>query len=168
MTIKIYAIGKIKDFYKSGVDEYVKRLGGYTKIEIIELKDDSVSEKPSISEITKAKDNEGKRVLSLVKNNEFLIGLDLGKKEFTSEEFATFLNEKLVSNGSNISFVIGGSYGLSDELKKRVNCSITLSKLTFPHQLARLVLLEQIYRAFKILNNETYHKWNTKTLKNLN
>ncbi len=158
MTIKIYAIGKIKDFYKSGVDEYVKRLGGYTKIEIIELKDDSVSEKPSISEITKAKDNEGKRVLSLVKNNEFLIGLDLGKKEFTSEEFAAFLNEKLVSNGSNVSFVIGGSYGLSDELKKRVNCSITLSKLTFPHQLARLVLLEQIYRAFKILNNETYHK----------
>lgn len=158
MTIKIYAIGKIKDFYKSGVDEYVKRLGGYTKIEIIEIKDDSISEKPSISEITKAKDNEGKRVLSLVKNNEFLIGLDLGKKEFTSEEFATFLNEKLVSNGSNISFVIGGSYGLSDELKNRANCSITLSKLTFPHQLARLVLLEQIYRAFKILNNETYHK----------
>ena len=158
MTIKIYAIGKIKDFYKSGVDEYVKRLGGYVKIEIIELKDDSVSEKPSISEITKAKDNEGKRVLSLVKNNEFLIGLDLGKKEFTSEEFAAFLNEKLVSNGSNISFVIGGSYGLSDELKKRVNCSITLSKLTIPHQLAILFLLEQIYRAFKILNNETYHK----------
>ena len=88
MTIKIYAIGKIKDFYKSGVDEYVKRLSGYVKIEIIELKDDSISEKPSISEITKVKDNEGKRVLSLVKNNEFLIGLDLGKKEFTSEEFA--------------------------------------------------------------------------------
>ena len=168
MTIKIYAIGKIKDFYKAGVDEYVKRISGYSKIEIIEVKDDSISEKPSLSEINKAKDNEGKRVLSLVKNNEFLIGLDLNKKEFTSEEFASFLNQKLVDNGSNISFVIGGSYGLSDELKNRVNYSITLSKLTFPHKLARLVLLEQIYRAFKIINNETYHKWCTKTLNNLN
>ena len=158
MTIKIYAIGKIKDFYKSGVDEYVKRISGYSKIEIIEVKDDSLSEKPSQSEINKAKDNEGKRVLSLVKNNEFLIGLDLQKREFNSEEFAKFLNDSLISNGANISFVIGGSYGLSDELKKRVNTSITLSKLTFPHQLARLVLLEQIYRAFKIINNETYHK----------
>ena len=158
MTIKIYAIGKIKDFYKSGVDEYVKRLSGYTKIEIIEVKDESISEKPSNSEIIKAKDNEGKRVLSLLKQGEYLIGLDLNKKEYTSEEFATFLNEKLVGNGSNISFVIGGSYGLSDELKQRLNTSITLSKLTFPHQLARLVLLEQIYRAFKINNNETYHK----------
>lgn len=158
MTIKIYAIGKIKDFYKTGVDEYVKRISGYAKVKIIEVKDDSISEKPSQSEIIKAKDNEGKRVLSLLKNNEFLIGLDLNKKEFTSEEFASFLNEKLVTNGASISFVIGGSYGLSDELKKRVNTSITLSKLTYPHQLARLVLLEQIYRAFKIINNETYHK----------
>ena len=158
MTIKIYAIGKIKDFYKSGVDEYLKRLSGYTKIEVIEVKDDSISDKPSEVEISKAKDNEGKRVLSLLKNNEYLIGLDLNKKEYTSEEFATFIKDKLVENGSNISFVIGGSYGLSDELKKRVNTSITLSRLTFPHQLARLVLLEQIYRAFKIINNETYHK----------
>ena len=158
MTIKIYAIGKIKDFYKSGVDEYLKRLSGYAKIEVIEVKDDSISDKPSEVEISKAKDNEGKRVLSLLKNNEYLIGLDLNKKEYTSEEFATFIKDKLVENGSNISFVIGGSYGLSDELKKRVNTSITLSRLTFPHQLARLVLLEQIYRAFKIINNETYHK----------
>ena len=158
MTIKIYAIGKIKDFYKTGVDEYVKRISGYAKVEIIEVKDESISDKPSLSEITKAKDSEGKRVLALVKNNEFLIGLDLNKREFTSEEFASFLNDKLVENGSNISFVIGGSYGLSDELKNRVNTSITLSKLTYPHQLARLVLLEQIFRAFKIINNETYHK----------
>ena len=158
MTIKIYAIGKIKDFYKSGVDEYIKRLSGYVKIEVVELKDDSISDKPSISEITKAKDNEGKRVLSLLKNNEYLIGLDLNKKEYDSEGFAKYLSEKLVDNGASISFVIGGSYGLSDELKNRLNSSITLSKLTFPHQLARLILLEQIYRAFKILNNETYHK----------
>lgn len=158
MNIKIYAIGKVKDFYKSGVDEYIKRISGYSKIEVTELKDESLSEQPSISEINKAKDSEGKRVLSLLKNNEYLIGLDLNKKQYTSEEFAEFLNTKLVENGSNISFVIGGSYGLSDELKKRVNTSICLSNLTFPHQLARLILLEQIFRAFKIINNETYHK----------
>ena len=158
MTIKIYAIGKIKDFYKSGVDEYVKRLSGYTKVEIIEVKDESISDKPSEAEITKAKDNEGKRVLSLVKNGEYLIGLDLNKKQYTSEEFASFLNQKLIDNGANISFVIGGSYGLSDELRKRVNTSICLSNMTLPHQLARLVLLEQIFRAFKIINNESYHK----------
>ena len=168
MTIKIYAIGKIKDFYKDGVNEYIKRISGYCKIEIIEVKDESLSDRPNELEIKKAKDNEGKRVLSLLKNNEYLIGLDLNKKEFTSEEFASFIKNKLEEAGSNISFVIGGSYGLSDELKNRVNTSITLSRLTFPHQLARLVLLEQIFRAFKIINNETYHKWNTKNLKNLN
>ena len=158
MTIKIYAIGKIKDFYKDGVDEYIKRISGYSKIQVIEVKDESINEKPSDLEIKKAIDNEGKRVLSLLKNNEFLIGLDLNKKELTSEEFASFLLNKIVNNGSNVSFVIGGSYGLSEELKQRLNASICLSKLTFPHQLARLILVEQIYRAFKIINNETYHK----------
>ena len=157
MTIKIYAIGKIKDFYKSGCDEYLKRISGYSKIEVIEL-NESVSDKPFISEINKVKDIEGKRVLSLLKNNEYLIGLDLNKKQYSSEEFASFINQKLIDNGASISFVIGGSYGLSDELKKRVNTSICLSNMTLPHQLARLVLLEQIFRAFKIINNENYHK----------
>ncbi len=156
--IKIYAIGKIKDFYKSGCDEYLKRISGYSKIEVIEVKDDSIPTKPSESEIKKAKDNEGKRILDLLKSNEYLISLDLNKKELTSEEFASFLSNSLLKGGNNISFVIGGSYGLSDELKKRVNASISLSNLTFPHQLARLILLEQIFRAFKIINNETYHK----------
>lgn len=158
MTIKIYCIGKIKDFYKVGVDEYVKRLLPYAKIDIIELKDESVSDKPSEKEITKVKDSEGSRVLKLLKPNEYLIGLDLNKKEMGSVEFSKYLNDSLNNNGASVSFVIGGSYGLSDELKRRVNDSISFSKMTFPHQLARLILLEQIYRAFKILNNETYHK----------
>ena len=158
MTIKIYAIGKIKEFYKSGCDEYLKRISGYSKIEIIELKDDSIPDKPSLNGINKAKDNEGKRVLALLKPNEYLVGLDLSKRELTSEEFASFLKENIESHGASISFVIGGSYGLSDELKKRVNNSISISKFTLPHQLARLVLVEQIFRAFKIINNETYHK----------
>lgn len=158
MKIKIYAIGKIKDFFKLGADEYVKRLSSYCKIEIVELKDESLPEKPSKKEIQKAIDLEGKRVVAQLKEGEYLISLDLNKKEYTSEEFAAFISKELESHGANISFVIGGSYGLSDELKSRVNASICLSKMTFPHQLARLILLEQIYRAFKILNNETYHK----------
>ena len=158
MKIKIYAIGKVKDFYKLGVDEYIKRLSSYCKVEVIELKDESLSDKPNESEIKKAIDNEGKRVLTQLKDNEYLISLDLNKKELDSVEFSKYLSNKLESNGSNVSFVIGGSYGLSDELKKRVNDSLSLGKMTYPHQLARLILLEQIYRAFKILNNETYHK----------
>ena len=158
MKIKIYAIGKIKVFYKLGCDEYIKRLSSYTQVEVVELKDEPIPDKPSESEILKAKKSEGNRVLSCLKDKEYLIALDLNQKEMTSEAFAKYLNNKLVSNGANISFVIGGSYGLSNELKSRVNDSVSLSTLTYPHQLARLVLLEQIFRAFKILNNETYHK----------
>ena len=158
MNIKIYAIGKCKDFYKAGVDEYTKRLSSYCKLTIVELKDESIPDKPSQSQIDKALEAEGNRVLSLLKPNEYLIALDLNQKEMDSVEFSKFLSGKLESNGSNISFVIGGSYGLSNKLKERVNSSITLSKMTFPHQLARLILLEQIFRAFKILSNETYHK----------
>ena len=158
MKIKIYCIGKIKEQYlKDGINEYVKRILPYSNIEIIEVNDSKVKDNPNSSDVEKAKNEEGERVLKLIKND-YLIGLDLNKKEQTSEEFASFLQSKLVEGGSNISFVIGGSYGLSDSLKIRCNSSISLSKLTFLHQMTRLILLEQIYRAFKILNNETYHK----------
>ena len=159
MKIRIYAIGKIKDAYlKMGVEEYLKKIKPYTDIEIIEVKDESISENPHDSEIKKAIDIEGSRIIKLLKNNEYLIGLDLNKKEYTSPDFAKYINDKLELNGANISFVIGGSYGLSEELKNRCNDSISLSKMTFLHQMTRLILLEQIYRAFKINRNETYHK----------
>ena len=158
MKIRVYCIGKIKEQYlKDGINEYLKRISAYSNIEIVEVADSKVKDNPNSSDIEKAKNEEGERVLKLLKND-YLIGLDLNKKEQTSEEFAEFLQSKLVEGGSNISFVIGGSYGLSDALKKRCNTSISLSKLTFLHQMSRLILLEQIYRAFKILNNETYHK----------
>ena len=158
MKIKIYCIGKIKEQYlKDGINEYVRRISPYSAIEIIEVADSKVKDNPNDSDVSKAKNEEGERVLKLLKND-YLIGLDLNKPEFTSEEFAQFINKKFVEGGSNISFVIGGSYGLSDALKARCNSSISLSKLTFLHQMTRLILLEQIYRAFKILNNETYHK----------
>ena len=158
MKIKIYCIGKIKEQYlKDGINEYLKRISAYSNVEIIEVLDSKVKDNPNSFDIEKAKNEEGERVLKLLKND-YLIGLDLNRKEFTSEEFAELISKKMVEGGSSISFVIGGSYGLSDALKNRCNSFITLSKLTFLHQMTRLILLEQIYRAFKILNNETYHK----------
>lgn len=158
MKIKIYCIGKIKEQYlKDGINEYLKRISPYSNIEIVEVIDSKVKDNPNASDIKKAKDEEGERVLKLIKND-LLIALDMNKKELLSEEFADFISKKMIEGGSSISFVIGGSYGLSDTLKERCNYSISLSKMTFLHQMTRLILLEQIYRAFKILNNETYHK----------
>ena len=159
MRIRIIAIGKIKeDYLKSGISEYLKRIRPYCDIEIIEVNDSSVRDNPNQSEIERVKNEEGKRVLKLLKTGEFCVNLDLEKQEFSSEEFAAFLEKKLEIAGAFLTFIIGGSYGLSDELKQRANASISLSKMTFLHQMTRLVLLEQIYRGFKILNHETYHK----------
>lgn len=159
MKIRILCIGKIKEPYlKEGILEYVKRIRAYAKVEIVEVADSKVKDNPNDAEIEKVKNEEGERVLKLLKNTDYLIGLDLGQKEPTSKEFAGFLMKKLEESGSNLNFVIGGSYGLSESLKKRCNSRISLSKLTFLHQMTRLILLEQIFRGFKILNNETYHK----------
>ena len=159
MKIRIIAIGRIKEKYlKEGIEEYLTRIRPYSQIEIVEVNDEPVVDNPNESEIQKAINKEGERVLKILKPSDYLIGLDLNKKELDSVEFASFLEKKFVLGGSNISFVIGGSYGLSDELKKRCNDSISLSKMTFLHQMTRLILLEQIYRAFKISKNETYHK----------
>ena len=159
MKIKIYAIGKIKENYlKLGIDDYLKKIRPYSQIEIVEVNDEPIPNNPNSSEIEIAKNLEGKKVLQLLKNNEYLIGLDLNKKELESPAFAEYLDKKLEISGANLAFVIGGSYGLSDELKNRCDDSLSLSKMTFLHQMTRLILLEQIYRAFKILRNETYHK----------
>lgn len=159
MSIKVIAVGKIKENYlKEGINEYLKRLQPYVKTEIIEVNDSSVSLNPNDSEIRKVKYTEGQRVLKYVKDTDFVINLDLNKKELESPEFAKYIDNKFTLGHSNLVFIIGGSYGLSDELKNRANDSISLSKMTFLHQMTRLILLEQIYRSFKILNNETYHK----------
>ena len=159
MKIRIIAIGKIKETYlKLGIEEYLKRIKPYSQIEIIEVNDEPVKDNPSDSEIEIVKNKEGQKVLKLLKDSDYLISLDLGKKQLKSPEFARFLEEKFVLGNSLVTFVIGGSYGLSDELKIRANDSISLSEMTFLHQMTRLILLEQIYRAFKINRNETYHK----------
>lgn len=159
MKIKLYVIGKIKDEYlKIGINDYLTRIKPYVNVEIYEVKDEAVKQNASLKDIEKAKDIEGERIIKLLKNDDYLISLDLNKKQFKSEDFAAYLNKKLVENNASISFVIGGSYGLSNALRNRSNDSFSLSNMTFTHQMTRLILLEQIYRSFKILNNETYHK----------
>ena len=159
MKIRIMCIGKIKEaFLKEGISEYLSRLKPYCKLEIIEVDDEPIRDNPNSSDIKKAIDKEGERILKKLKNSDYLISLDLNKKELNSETFADFLMKKIEISNSNLTFVIGGSYGLSDSLKQRANDSISLSQMTFTHQMTRLILLEQIYRSFKILNNEVYHK----------
>lgn len=159
MKIKIIAVGKIKENYlKDGINEYLLRLSAYAKTEIVEVPDSKVKDNPNEGDILKVINEEGERILSKIKSSEYVINLDLNKKEFDSVEFSKFIESKLVEGGSSITFVIGGSYGLSQKVKDRANYSISLSKMTFLHQMTRLILLEQIYRSFKILNNETYHK----------
>ncbi|MFA7193230.1 MAG: 23S rRNA (pseudouridine(1915)-N(3))-methyltransferase RlmH [Bacilli bacterium] len=159
MKIKILAVGKIKEqYFKDAICEYLKRLSRFAEIEIIEINDQSVADRPSQKEIEKAKDIEAQKVLKKIKNDEHVILLDLGQKELESPQFAVFLERKLIDNGGKLLFVIGGSYGLGEALKKRSNDSISLAKMTFTHQMSRIIFLEQLYRAFKILNNEVYHK----------
>ena len=159
MKIKIIAVGKIKEQYlKDGIAEYLQRLSSYAKVEIVEVNDLKVKDNPNESDINKVINEEGERILSKIKSGDLVVNLDLNKKEFDSVEFSKFLNDKIVEGGASVTFVIGGSYGLSNQVKERANYSISLSKMTFLHQMTRLILLEQIYRSFKILNNETYHK----------
>ena len=150
--IKLICVGKIKEKYlNEAIDEYKKRLSKYTKLDIVELPDSSYNE------IDKVKKEEGKLILKHIKETDNVIILDINGQELSSVELTTKLCFIETMN-SNITFIIGGSYGLSEEVKKRANYSISFSKLTFPHQLCRVILLEQLYRTYKIRNNENYHK----------
>lgn len=149
--IKIITVGKIKEKYlKDAINEYLKRLSKYTKINLIEVPDENF-------DITKTLETEKKSILKYVSEKDYIITMEIEGKELSSIEFAKKIDEIQISN-SNICFIIGGSYGLSDEIKKMSNFKLSFSKMTFPHQLFRLILLEQIYRAYKINNNESYHK----------
>ena len=143
--IKIIAIGKIKENYlKEAINEYQKRISKYHKLEIIEIEDDNII-------------NEKDRILKHINKKDYLIALDIQGIELTSIELSKKI-DNIFLNNSNITFIIGGSNGLHDSIKNIVDYKLSFSKMTFPHQLFRLILLEQIYRSFKILNNETYHK----------
>ena len=159
MNITIISVGKLKEKYlKQAIDEYSKRLTRYCKIDSIELPDEKTPDNASEKEELQIKYKEGQLILSKIKDNMFVIAMDLNAKQMTSEEFSRFIETQGVMGNSNITFVIGGSLGLSDEVLKRADYKLSFSKMTFPHQLMRLILLEQVYRAFRINNNEPYHK----------
>ena len=150
--IKIICLGKIKeDFFKDAEKEYLKRLQKYTKLEIIELED----EKDKDIKVCLSKEEQ--LIKKSIKDKDNLVLLDINAKEYTSTEFSNFINKELTEN-SNITFIIGSSNGVSEEIKRLAKKKVSFSKLTFPHQMFRIILLEQIYRSFKIINNESYHK----------
>ena len=156
--INVICVGKIKENYlKEAILEYSKRLSKYCKLNIIEVSDESIPDNISDKQVDNIKNIEGKKILQHIKNS-YVIALDLNGKQYTSEEFASKIQSILLNFNSNISFIIGGSLGLSKEVLNSSNELICFSQMTFPHQLIRVFLLEQTYRAFKILNNETYHK----------
>ena len=143
--MKLICVGKIKENYlKDAINEYLKRLSKYTKLEVIELKDSNINDEEEL-------------ILKHINNNDFVVTLEIEGKMLSSKELSKKLEEWFI-NSYNIVFIVAGSWGLSENVKKRSNYKISISKLTFPHQLFRVILLEQIYRSFKIINNETYHK----------
>lgn len=159
MRISIVCVGKIKEKYlKLGIDEFSKRLSKYCKLEVIELDDEKAPENLSDKEMLMIKDKEGKKILSKIKDNAHVIALAIDGKNLSSEDLADTIDNLGVRGTSHIVFVIGGSLGLSEEVLRRSNYKLSFSKMTFPHQLMRLILLEQIYRAYRINNGEPYHK----------
>ncbi|AGU73662.1 23S rRNA (pseudouridine(1915)-N(3))-methyltransferase RlmH [Streptococcus constellatus subsp. pharyngis] len=159
MKIKLVTVGKLKEKYlKDGIAEYAKRLKHFTKFELIELLDEKTPDKASYLENQQILEKEGNRILSKITDKEFVIALAIEGQQFPSEEFSKILSDITIRGISNITFVIGGSLGLSNAVKKRANLLMSFGKLTLPHQLMRLVLVEQIYRAFMIQQGSPYHK----------
>lgn len=153
--INIVCVGKIKEKALSTlIAEYTKRISGYTKIEILEVNDEPNDKLPEAT----VKETEGQRILKQIKKDAFVVLLDLQGKELTSVELSKKIEEINTYHSSNITFVIGGSLGVSEEVRSRADFKLKLSNMTFPHNIARLIILEQIYRSYKILNNEAYHK----------
>ena len=159
MKIKIVTVGKLKEKYlKDGIAEYSKRLSRFANLEMIELADEKTPDRASDSENQKILELEGTRILSKIDDRDFVIVLAIEGKTLSSEEFSKQLEQAPINGFSTLTFVIGGSLGLSPKVKKRANLSISFGRLTLPHQLMRLVLVEQIYRAFTIQQGSPYHK----------
>ncbi len=158
MKIRIVSVGKIKErFFKEAQDEYLKMLSRFADVEIVELQDEKVPEDPSAGEIEAVLRKEGERIKNAVKGETNYYCMAIEGMEYDSLAFAKFV-ENNRNSGKNIIFIIGGSYGISDEIKKGARGLISFSKLTFPHRIARILLLEQLFRSFKIMSNEIYHK----------
>lgn len=158
MNINVICIGKLKEkYWTAAIEEYTKRLGAYCSLRIVELKESKLPKNASASDEQNVINTEGEEILSKISDGDYVVALEVEGKLLDSIELAESV-EKAAFQHSTIDFVIGGSLGLSQSVKKRANLGMSFGRITLPHQLARVVLLEQIYRAYKIINNETYHK----------
>lgn len=159
MKISILCVGKVKEkFYRDAIEEFTKRLSRYCKLDIIEVVDEKTDEQATETEIRLIKEKEGNRLLKNIKDDAYVIALCIDGKQLDSEELSQKMEKLGVLGTSHICFIIGGSLGLSDEVIKRADYKLSFSKMTFPHQLMRVILLEQIYRCYRIMNHEPYHK----------
>ena len=159
IKVTIIAVGKLKEKYlRDACAEYLKRLGVYAKVNVIEVNEERCSDNPSATEIENVKQKEGQRIITKIPKASFVIPMCIEGTQYSSEDFAKKIEATAVAGNGEITFIIGGSFGLSDEVKALEKLKLSFGKLTLPHQLMRVVLLEQIYRAFSILNNSKYHK----------
>lgn len=159
MKIRVICVGKVKEkFYRMAIDEYIKRLGRYCKPEIIEVADEKTPDNASAHEVVLIKDKEGERILKNIRKDGIVIALAIEGKMLSSEQLADKISQLGVKGESHIQFIIGGSLGLSEKVLKEADMLLSFSKMTFPHQLMRVILLEQIYRSYRIIQGEPYHK----------
>ncbi|WP_029100532.1 23S rRNA (pseudouridine(1915)-N(3))-methyltransferase RlmH [Brevibacillus thermoruber] len=159
MQIAIVAVGKLKEKYlREGIDEYSKRLSAYCKLQVVEVADEKAPEELSPTEMEQVKRREGERILAQLKPDQYVIALAIEGQMWSSEKLASELDRLATYGKSQVAFVIGGSLGLSPEVLQRADVLLSFSKMTFPHQLVRLILLEQVYRAYRINRGEAYHK----------
>lgn len=158
INVTVICVGRLKEQYlRDGCSKYLKRISAFSKVKVVEIAEERVGENPSDAQIKKVLRKEGRRILEAIPKGSFVIPLCIEGREFSSPEFSAEL-EKISLNYSSVTFVIGGSFGLSDEVKALGKTKLSFGRLTLPHRLARMVLLEQIYRAFSISNNSKYHK----------
>ncbi|WP_312907739.1 23S rRNA (pseudouridine(1915)-N(3))-methyltransferase RlmH [Tissierella praeacuta] len=159
MNIRIIGVGKIKEKYiQEGIKEFTKRLSRYCSLDIVEIDDEKAPESLSEKEMDMVKNKEGDKILSKIPQSSFVIALVIEGKQLSSEDLSIKMKELMINGTNDISFVIGGSLGLSKDVINRSNFKLSFSKMTFPHQLMRLILLEQIYRGWRIMRGEPYHK----------
>ena len=159
MRITVLCVGKVKEkFYRDAIDEFSKRLSRYCKLDIIEVADEKTEEQCSENEIRLVKSKEGERILKNIKDDAYVVTLCIDGTQVDSEALSRKIETLGISGVSHIYFIIGGSLGLADEVIRRADYKLSFSKMTFPHQLMRVILLEQIYRAYRIMNHEPYHK----------
>lgn len=159
MKLTLITVGKLKEkYWREAVKEYEKRLSKYANVSLIEIKDEQEPNNASAKDIEIIKNKEAERILSKIKPNQHVVTLEIGGKEHSSESFAKRYNNWKTQGKSNVVFVIGGSNGIGEDVLKRSNESISFGKMTYPHQMMKVILLEQLFRVNKILNNEAYHR----------